>query len=440
MNQVRILIVGSGGREHALGWALSRSPSVARVDAAPGNPGLGELGTLYPIAAEDREGLLALAQRERYDLVVVGPEGPLAAGLADRLREEGIAVFGPGASGARLEASKAFSKEFMQRHGIPTARFRVVRSRDEARAVLDAWGAPIVVKASGLAAGKGVLLCSTRDQADEAVAVCFDGQFGEAGGTVVLEEFLTGEELSVFVITDGRTARLLPGSQDHKRAYDGDQGPNTGGMGAYSPAPRLDAALRERIEREVIGPTLTGLTRDGIDFRGLLYVGLMLTPEGPSVLEYNVRFGDPETQAVLPRVEGDLARVLHAAALGRLETAPALSEGAGAAACVVAAAGSYPGGGSRGAPITGIAAARALGALVFHAGTALAPEGVVTAGGRVLNVVGRGDTLASALAQAYAALDVIDFEGMRWRTDIGHRALPPPDLARTGTGSGDKTR
>ena len=421
----RILVIGSGGREHALVWALARAASTGAVDAAPGNPGTARLGTNHPVGVGDREGLLALARD--YDLVVVGPEVPLVEGLADALRADGVAVFGPGADGARLEGSKAFAKEFMARHGVPTARHVTVRTRAEADAVLAEWGAPIVVKASGLAAGKGVTVAETRAEAEAALGAALSGAaFGEAGETVVLEERMTGEEVSLFVITDGTRFTLLPAAQDHKRAFDGDRGPNTGGMGAYAPTPLFDDDLRDTVVRTIVEPTLAGLRADGIDYRGLLYVGLMLTPDGPKVVEYNVRFGDPETQAVLPLVDGDLATWLLGAARGRLD-APRIAPFHGAAAVVGAATRDYPTSSEKGLPIAGVEEAEGTGVLVFHAGTALDPVGrLVTAGGRVLGAVGRADDLPAALRNAYAGVERLEFDGVRHRTDIGRRALRAP--------------
>ncbi len=438
MNGLKVLVVGSGGREHALGWALERCTSVARVEAAPGNPGLAEIGALRPVAADDLDGLAALVRTERYDLVVVGPEAPLAAGLADRLRSDGTTVFGPGAAGARLEASKAFAKAFMERHRIPTARFRTVTRLADAEATLAEWGAPIVVKASGLAAGKGVTVAGTVEEARTAARAALEGSaFGAAGAEVVLEERLVGEEVSVFAITDGRDHHILPGSRDHKRALDGDRGPNTGGMGAVSPAAILAPALLEEIGRTMVEPTLEGLLREGTAFCGLLYFGVMVTAEGPKLLEYNVRFGDPETQAVLPRLGGDLALTLLAAGRGELAGASTDPPTHPAAACVVAAARDYPRSGARGLPITGIERARERGALVFHAGTAVGEGGLVTAGGRVLNVVGVGDTLDAALRTAYAGIDEIHFEGMRYRADIGGRTPGAAGRGNTANSGGD---
>jgi len=427
---LRVLVVGSGGREHALGWALAQSPSVRGIESLPGNPGLAALGRTWAIAVTDHDAIVDLASRESFDLVVIGPEDPLAAGLADRLRDARIPTFGPGAAGAQLESSKAFAKAFMERHRIPTAAFSIVRSMEEADAAIAHWGAPIVIKASGLAAGKGVVVADSLEEAQRACrAFLIERAFGDAGSTVVIEQKLLGEEVSVLAITDGTRMYVLPAAQDHKRALDGDQGPNTGGMGAYSPAPIFTADLAREARANVLEPTLSGLQAEGIAFRGVLYAGLMITADGPRVLEYNVRFGDPETQAILPRLKGlDLGRLLFDAAQGELEAELPVPTVA-ASACVVAAARDYPRQGSRGEVITGVEAALGTGALVFHAGTALENGRLVTAGGRVLNVVGAGDSLTEALAIAYQGLEHIHFEGIRYRRDIAHRAL---DRARAG--------
>jgi phosphoribosylamine---glycine ligase len=425
MSRLRVLVVGSGGREHALGWALARSTSVARVDAAPGNPGLARLGRTWAVRADDLEGQVGLASREGFDLVVVGPEDPLALGLADRLRASGQTVFGPGAAGARLESSKAFAKEFMRRHGIPTASYWLARSMAEADAALTRMGAPVVVKASGLAAGKGVVVAESLEEARAACHACLDAHaFGEAGSIVVLEKKLDGEEVSVLAITDGTTVHVLPSAQDHKRALEGDRGPNTGGMGAYSPAPALTDRLAADVRATIIEPTLSGLAAEGIAFRGLLYFGLMITSLGPQVLEYNVRFGDPETQAILPRFPRlDFGRLLYETARGELRPSPAPVPEMAAGACVVAAARDYPVSGSKGEVISGIEAAESSGAIVFHAGTSKEDGRLVTAGGRILDVVGTGATLPQAVQGAYAGLERIHFEGMRYRRDIAHRAF-----------------
>ena len=423
MNGLHVLVVGSGGREHALAWALARSRSVEAVDAAPGNPGTARHGRRFPVPAADADALAALVAREGHDLVVIGPEAPLAAGVADRLRERDIAVFGPGAEGTRMESSKAFAKSFMEKHKIPTAGYRVVRTMVEAEEILERWGAPVVVKASGLAAGKGVTVAETLPAARRALEDCLRGGHGEAGRTVVLERMMVGEEVSVFVITDGERYKMLPVSQDHKRAFDGDRGPNTGGMGAYSPAPMFTDALRGQTEREIIRPALQGLRAEGIDFRGLLYAGLMLTPRGPRVVEFNARFGDPETQAVLPRLRVDWGELLFEAARGELDEEPLPEPERAASVCVVAATRDYPESSESGLAIRGVAEAEATGALVFHAGTETGDGGLVTAGGRVLGVTATADSLREAVSGAYAALDHIDFDGMRFRRDIAYREL-----------------
>jgi len=424
LSELRVLVVGSGGREHALGWALAQSASVRGVDSAPGNPGLAALGRTWPVPANDIEGLVSLATRDAYDLVVIGPEDPLALGLADRLREAGLAVFGPNASGARLESSKAFAKTFMQRNDIPTAPFSIVHSMDEAEAALARWKAPVVIKASGLAAGKGVVVAESLEEARTAChQFLVERTFGEAGTTVVVEQKLVGEEVSVLALTDGARCFVLPSAQDHKRALEGDQGPNTGGMGAYSPAPVFTESLAREVRTRILEPTLSGLLAENIMFRGVIYVGLMMTAHGPEVLEYNVRFGDPETQAILPRLQGlDLGRLLLDVARGELESEEPVPT-IGACACIVAAARDYPRQGSRGAPITGVEAALATGALVFHAGTMMDKGQLLTAGGRVLDVVGTGNTLPEALKVAYQGLEHIHFDGVRYRRDIAHRAL-----------------
>jgi phosphoribosylamine---glycine ligase len=424
MSKLRVLVVGSGGREHALGWGLAESASVSRVESAPGNPGLAALGPRWPVEATDLDGLASLVRREAFDLVVIGPEDPLALGLANRLREDGAIVFGPDASGARLESSKAFAKAFMARHGIPTASFSLAHTPEEAESALEHWGVPIVIKASGLAAGKGVVVAESMDEAREACRrFLVDRVFGDAGSTLVIEQKLEGEEVSMLAVTDGARYSMLPPAQDHKRALEGDQGPNTGGMGAYSPAPVFTDALAREVRSRILDPTLSGLLAEGIPFRGVIYAGLMVTTDGPYVLEYNVRFGDPETQAILPRLKGlDLGGLLFDAARGDLH-AEALMPSIGAAACIVAAARDYPRQGSRGDIVSGIEDALARGALVFHAGTAMDNGRLVTAGGRILDVVGTGNTLPEALDVAYGGLEQIHFDGMRYRRDIAHRAL-----------------
>jgi phosphoribosylamine--glycine ligase len=397
---VRVLVVGSGGREHALAWKLAQSPRLEALHAAPGNPGIARLGECHPVRAEDGEGLLALCRELETDLVVVGPEAPLVAGLADALRHAGVAAFGPSRAAAQIEGSKAFAKEVLEAAGVPTA------------ARLDVARPPCVIKADGLAAGKGVFVCRTEEEAEH-------GLRGAAalGDEVVIEELLEGEEVSLFVLTDGREALPLAPAQDFKRIGDGDTGPNTGGMGAYSPVPGLGEPEIEELVDTVHRPVLAELARRGTPFAGLLYAGLMLTDDGPRVLEFNCRFGDPETQSILPRLEGDLLEALHGAALGRLDTD--LAAGNSAAVTVVIAAGDYPEGSDAGTPITGIDEAEAGGALVFHAGTARRGETLMTNGGRILNVTATGDDLVSARTAAYEAVERISFAGMRFRQDIG---------------------
>ena len=428
----RILIVGGGGRENALGWALARCPGVETVWIAPGNGGTEALVgcTPLPVAESDGEGLAAACLERGVDLVVVGPEAPLAAGLADRLRAEGLAVFGPGADGARLEASKQWAKELMVGAGIPTARHGHADSEAEALALLERFERPPVVKADGLAAGKGVTVAATLEEARTAIAEVFAGRFGAAGASLVLEECLSGPEVSVFALTDGRGMVLLPPAQDHKRIGEGDTGPNTGGMGAYAPAPLLDAAGLEGVRQLVLEPTLAALRERGIDYRGVLYAGLMLTPNGAQVIEFNCRFGDPECETLMPLLGPELAAVLLACARGDLSAAPALTIQSGCSACVIAAAAGYPGDVRRGDPIHGSLTTGA-DLQLFHAGSRRDASGTcVTAGGRVLAVVAQADDFDTAFARAYAGLEQVSFEGITYRRDIGHQVRRRPPLAQ----------
>jgi phosphoribosylamine--glycine ligase len=422
---MRVLVVGAGGREHALAWKLARSPAVERVLAAPGSDGMAREATCFPaVAAGDAAALAALASRERADLVVIGPEEPLANGVADRLREAGLAVFGPGRAAARLEASKAFARDFMARHRIPHPRFEVCADLAAARRAVAARGGRCVVKADGLAAGKGVAVCESAAEAETALEEMMGRRrFGAAGERVVVEDVLTGAEASYYAISDGRNVVTLAAAQDHKRALDGDCGENTGGMGAYAPAPLVTKPVEKRILEEIVEPTLAGVRAEGMPYQGVLYVGLMIDPAGaPSVVEFNVRFGDPETQALVLALEGDLAPVLAAAAQGTLE--PGAVGVAGAAVCVVLASAGYPRAIETGRPISGLDAAEAdPDVVVFHAGTQRAGAGFVTAGGRVLGVTARGADVAAARARAYAAADRIHFEGRQLRRDIAARAL-----------------
>jgi len=401
---VRVLLVGSGGREHALAWRLTSSPSLDGLHAAPGSPGISALATCHPVAADDADGLLGLARSFDIDLVVVGPEAPLVAGVADVLRHSGIPVFGPSAAAARIEGSKRFAKEVMAAAGVPTA------------AVFTEPRAPCVLKADGLAAGKGVIVCRTDEELRAGLAVA-EGFVGD----ILVEELLEGPEVSVFALCDGVDAVALAPARDFKRAYDGDTGPNTGGMGSFAPVAEIDDEALARIVDETVRPVLVELASRGSPFVGTLFVGLMLTPDGPRVLEYNCRFGDPETQSVLPLVEGDLLAALAAAAAGSL-TGITLGRADGAAVTVVLAGGEYPATSDRGNPIEGIDEAEASGALVFHAGTALNDGRLVTNGGRLLGVTATGPTLGEARSRAYAAADLIRIPGARRREDIARGA------------------
>ena len=417
----KFLIIGGGGREHAIGWRLHHEGH--EVHAAPGNPGLAGIGTNHPHGVGETEALVGLAQSLGVDLVVVGPEQPLVDGLADAMREAGVAVFGPSAAAARLEASKAESKTFMAAHGIPTARHVTVTSLEEGLTAVRTFDVPPVVKADGLAAGKGVTVADSYEEAEAALKACLEGgAFGDAGATVVLEQRLVGQEVSFFVISDGTHAATLLPSQDHKRIGDGDTGPNTGGMGAYAPAPIFSEAVRVKTMERIVRPTLDGLRAEGRPFVGVLFVGLMIDDAGdPWVVEYNVRFGDPETQPLMLGLKAPLAETLQAAVAGTL-TDQSL-DGTPAATVVMASAG-YPASSHKGDRIAGLeAAGKTPGVTVFHAGTRLSAEGEhETAGGRVLGVCATADALADALRHAYAAVDQISFDGMQFRRDIGRRA------------------
>lgn len=423
---MKVLVVGNGGREHALVWKLLQSPKVREVICVPGNGGTARLDRCRNLALNttDFEGIGRFALVNNIGLIVVGPEIPLAAGITDYMQQQGLPVFGPTQAGAQIESSKAWAKALMQEAGIPTAEASVFTDAAVAIAQVREKSTPIVVKADGLAAGKGVTVAMTMEEASAAIEAAFGGQFGEAGQRVVLEEYLLGEEASVLAVTDGLTIRPLLPAQDHKRLGEDDTGPNTGGMGTYAPAPVVTAALMERLQREILEPTITALRQRGIDYRGVLYAGLMITPTGdPKVIEFNCRFGDPETQVVLPLLETPLETVLLACAQQQLQALPPLVWRSGAAACVVIAAGGYPGAYQKGIPISGTDEAEAQGALVFHAGTRLKQAQLVTDGGRVLGVTAVGDNFEAAIAQAYRAVDCIEFEGMYYRRDIGHRVL-----------------
>ncbi|MFN3651880.1 MAG: phosphoribosylamine--glycine ligase [Armatimonadota bacterium] len=426
MSTLDLLVVGSGGREHALAWKLRQSPRCGRIFAAPGNPGIAEIAECLPAGVSDLDELVRIAVDRKIGLAVIGPEVPLAAGLADRLRAAGIRVFGPSAAAARIESSKAYARELMQRKRVPQPSFASVTTFERATFVLaqleKQGAAGVVVKASGLAAGKGAIVCDTFEQAREvARAMLEGGEFGEAGQEVVIEERLVGEEASLFVLTDGvRVAPLLP-AQDYKRALDGDEGPNTGGMGAYAPAPLISPALYEQAVETIVRPTLRALREDGAPFSGCLYAGLMKTGSGLRVIEFNCRFGDPETQVVLPLIDEDLLELMLAVAEERLED-HLVPRKPGVGVTVVLASGGYPGSYENGKPIHGLEAAAAReGVQVFHAGTARREGEVVTAGGRVLNVTALGASFAEARERAYGAAELIQFEGKQLRTDIAAR-------------------
>ncbi len=424
---MKILVIGSGGREHAFVRKLAASPQVERIICAPGNECVKE-AVPAPVRADDIEGLLALALEEKADLTVVGPEDPLCRGIVDRFREKGLRIFGPGQEGARLEGSKVEAKEFMARHGIPTSGFVVFDDPDKARLHLAVHPGPCVIKADGLAAGKGVFVCDDAGEAALAVDLIMrDRAFGPAGERILIEERLVGEEASFIVITDGEHILPFPSSQDHKAVYDKDKGPNTGGMGAYSPAPVMDEALTERVMREIIGPTISGLREEGRSYQGFLYAGLMITPQGPKVLEYNCRMGDPEAQPLLMRLKSDLTEIIEAALDRELDRISPQWEDR-ASACVVMAAKGYPGSYEKGDEIKGLEEAEQAGGVVFHAGTALDKGRVVTAGGRVLGVCALGDGIGEAVDRAYQAVEKISWSGAYFRTDIGRRALDRPQV------------
>lgn len=423
---MNILVIGSGGREHALVWKIRQSSQVEKIYCAPGNGGMASLAECVNIAATDIDALLAFAKDKKIDLTVVGPEAPLVAGIVDQFENEGLMIFGPGRAAAQLEGSKVFAKEFMHRQGIPTAAFEVFETLDEAKQFLDEAEVeyPLVVKADGLAGGKGVIICKDRAAADKALQdILGDRIFAEAGGQVVIEEFLAGEEVSILAISDGEQYVVLETSQDHKRIFDDDLGPNTGGMGAYSPAPIVDAPMAQRIREEIIEPTIQGMRAEGIPFKGVLYAGLMITVNGPLVLEYNVRFGDPEAQAVLPRLKNDLVELMYASCEGQLNDC-VLSWDKRDCVCVVISAGGYPGSYETGFPIHGLTEAATLPeTVVFHAGTKLEGEQIVSAGGRVLGVTAWADNIELAIEKVYQVVEKIHFEHCFFRRDIGMKAL-----------------
>jgi phosphoribosylamine--glycine ligase len=428
---VKVLLVGGGGREHALAWKIARSPHLTELIAAPGNPGIARHARCVPIRDDALDDLVGLARAERIDLTVVGPEVPLALGIADRFRAAGLAIFGPTAAAARMESSKVFSKDLMVRHAIPTARFKSFDDATAARAFCRELGAPLVVKADGLAAGKGAIVCRTLAEADRAIALCLEEQaFGASGLSVVVEEFMVGEEASLFVITNGAAVLPMGVAQDHKTVFDDDQGPNTGGMGAYSPAPVMDAAMCDRVMDEIARPAVAAMAKEGAPYAGFLFVGVMVTRDGPRVVEFNCRFGDPECQAIMPRLDTDLLPLLEAVAHDRGLPA-ALAWRPEASVCVVLSSGGYPGKYETGRPILGLDERGGLtgGAAdvnVFHAGTAMRDGVLVTAGGRVLGVQALGRDIPTAIATAYDAAGRVQFQGAHFRRDIGRRALSRP--------------
>jgi phosphoribosylamine--glycine ligase len=421
---MKVLILGSGGREHALAWAVKRSKRVSEIVCAPGNGGISQVARCVPVNLKDVDAMVRLVEAEQPALTIVGPELPLSLGIVDALQERGFRVFGPTRAAAMLESSKSFAKQFMRRHNIPTGNFAVCSSAADVEKAIDHFHAPIVVKADGLFAGKGVIICPSRHAAVEAAQGLFTGTLlGEAAHQVVLEEFLEGDEVSFLCLSDGKHVAPLVPAQDHKRIGEGDIGPNTGGMGVYSTDKLLDSAMTEWILHHIAEPTIRGMAEEDMPFAGVLYVGLMMTARGPQVLEFNARFGDPETQALLVRLESDLLDALEACVDGRLAQTE-LRWNAGASACVVASSAGYPGSYETGLPISGLGAAAQVPTVqVFHSGTAQVGGQILTAGGRVLGVTACGDSLKEALARAYQALAEIHFEGMYYRRDIGHRAL-----------------
>ncbi len=427
---MKVLVVGGGGREHALVWKIAQSPLVEALYCAPGNPGIARYAECIDIAASDIDGIVRLAEEKQCDLTGVGPEDPLARGLVDRLSERGLRAFGPTQAAAQLEASKAFAKHIMHKHGIPTAAYAEFDTAWEAVDYVKAQGAPIVVKADGLAAGKGVTVARTVEEAIEAIDSAMTSRvFGDAGAKVVIEECLVGEEASILAFSDGKTIVPMVPSQDHKAVFDGDKGPNTGGMGAYSPAPVVSEKLLAEIQKSVLEPCIAGMAHEGAPYVGILYAGLIMTAEGPKVIEFNCRFGDPETQVVLPRMTDDIVPIFLACCDGTLNK-QVIAWSTGACVSVVMASGGYPGPFQKGFTISGIEDAERGGALVFHAGTRQTPDGPTSNGGRVLNVTALGSDIPTAIDKAYEAVRRIHFENAHWRTDIGKKAL-----ARIGKGS-----
>jgi len=422
---MRILVIGSGGREHALVWKIAQSKLVDKIFCAPGNGGISQLAECIDIKAEDVFGLLEFSRKEKIDLTVVGPEVALSLGIVDEFEKAGLKIFGPNKQAANLEASKVFSKELMAKYKVPTANFRIFDNADEAKKYIEQNGAPCVVKADGLAAGKGVVVAKTIDEAKNAVtAMMQDKIFGDAGKKIIIEECLVGQEASILVITDSKEVLALASAQDHKRIFDHDQGGNTGGMGAYSPAYIVTADILKEVMEKVIYRTIDGLAKEGIDYRGVLYAGIMLTKDGPKTLEFNVRFGDPETEAILPRLKSDLVEVMLAASERKLSKIRGLEWDTRACVCVVCASGGYPGDYAKGKEISGLAeAAKMKDIVVFHAGTIKSGNKILTSGGRVLGVTGLGETIKDAVDLTYKAIEKINFAGMHYRRDIGRKAI-----------------
>lgn len=419
---MKVLVVGSGGREHALCWKIAQRPDT-EVYVAPGNIGMVDVATLVNIKVDDIAGLVDFAKAEGIDLTVVGPELPLTLGIVDAFQEAGLACFGPNKAAAKLEGSKAFSKELMKKYGIPTAAFDTFTDVEKAKAFVDEIGVPCVVKADGLAAGKGVIICMTREEADKAIEdMLTDHAFGDASATIVIEEYMVGPEVSVLAFADGKSVLPMVSAQDHKRIFDGDKGPNTGGMGAYSPAPVYTEALSAEVNKTIIEPTIAAMAAEGTPFTGILYTGLMLTEKGPRVLEYNVRFGDPETQPIMVRMKSDIVALFQACVDGKLDEAT-LEWHDEAAVCVIMASGGYPASSEKGVPIYGLDDIAAEEAIVFHSGTAEKDGEIVTNGGRVLGVTAKDATIKGAIDKAYAAVEKINFDHMQFRRDIGARAL-----------------
>lgn len=419
---MKVLVVGSGGREHALCWKIAQRPGT-EVYVAPGNIGMVDVATLVNIKVDDIAGLVDFAKAEGIDLTVVGPELPLTLGIVDAFQEAGLTCFGPNKAAAKLEGSKAFSKELMKKYGIPTATFDTFTDVDKAKAFVDEIGVPCVVKADGLAAGKGVIICMTREEADKAIEdMLTDHAFGDASATIVIEEYMVGPEVSVLAFADGKSVLPMVSAQDHKRIFDGDKGPNTGGMGAYSPAPVYTEALSAEVNKTIIEPTIAAMAAEGTPFTGILYTGLMLTEKGPRVLEYNVRFGDPETQPIMVRMKSDIVALFQACVDGKLDEAT-LEWHDEAAVCVIMASGGYPASSEKGVPIHGLDDIAAEEAIVFHSGTAEKDGEIVTNGGRVLGVTAKDATIKGAIDKAYAAVEKINFDHMQFRRDIGARAL-----------------